>query len=248
MKDKYPVTLPFFPGFYESMLSHAIDDAEERDAEYYAEKESSEKYHPETYQPEHLRLSESEYASIFFDCTDYQATYHGIAKMWVEAFDCWMKEHIGTPEKSFTFEKMLSPREYNFTTDRVFAEVPYEVIDTLFSKSASGDHKTLKQVIKDTFTSYDGFISHYSNSLAEWLTRPLNEWDYNEMGTLVAAVIKASEHWEDTSEFSMHLYGSVFSGNGEDEREVDWPKFEAKVAALRAEKQEAYEAAEAVTK
>lgn len=58
--------LPFFPGFYESILSAAIDHHEEREAEYMEEKECSEHY-PETLQPEHLRISASEYATLFFE-------------------------------------------------------------------------------------------------------------------------------------------------------------------------------------
>lgn len=243
--------LPFFPGFYESMLSGAIDSAEEYDAEAYAEREipiprdeppnlalTGEPEGEHEWQPEHLRISASEYAGIFFDCTDYQRTYLKVAQHWVEAFDEWCHEHLGTPEKSFVWESMQSPREYNFTTDRVFAHVPTKVVEFLFAISANQPlpHLTLAKRIKDTCTSYDGFASFYSNDLDTWLGKPLEQWDHNEIGALIAASIMASDEWSNRADFSMAIYYGTFTGNGEDEREVDWKKFDEKVAALRAKK------------
>ena len=332
--------LPFFPGFYESMLSSAIDSHEEQEAEYMAEKENSQQYEPETYQPEHLRISAQEYASLFFDCCRYSPVYHKIAQFWVEAFDLWCKNNLGTPEGSFTFEQMVSPREYNFTTDVVYAYVPEAVIQSLFEKSAKdgrvafthigfseyhgkrhvyagcfetqasgpveevvayletlkgqipteeesllwqgsngwwysggearsliageiaalldgthsslnmdegiNGHKTLESVIKANFTSYDGFSSFYPNDLETWLEKPLSEWDYNELGTLLGAVMQLCEYFEDNDQFRWQLYESIFSGNGEEDEAwsagMDWPKFEEKVKELRAEKLEEHNA------
>ena len=257
-EDRYVVNLPFFPGMYESALSGALNDAEERDAEYYAEKEipwareepepfalsSEEDPNPE-WKPAHLRISKDEYANIFYECTDYAASYREVAKCWVEAFDAWCKRHLGTPEKSFVHESMDSPKEYNFTTNRVFALVPRAVIESLFEKSKAEDHKTLARVIKDTYTSYDGFMSFYSNELDEWLENPLEDWDHNELQTLVAAAISRHEEWkggkcrrEEIGNLQGTLYEHTFSGNGEDDRVVDWEKFEKKVSELRAKKSE----------
>lgn len=243
----YLAVLPFFPGFYESSLSHAINYYEEMEAENMAEKENSPKYEPETYQPEHLRISASEYCELMFECCDYQKVYLKVAQFWVEAFDFWCKENLATPEKSFTFESMQSPREYNFTTDRVFAWAPAPVMEALFEKSKADEHKQLAKVIEATFTSYDGFSSFYSNDLEAWLEKPLAEWDHNEMGTLIGAVMQLCEGFEDNDKFRDHLYEYIFSGNGEEDEALsagmDWPKFEKMVAEKRAEKEEAAKAA-----
>jgi|688.fasta_scaffold00471_49 hypothetical protein len=247
------VRLPFFPGFYESMLSGAMDSYGEREAEYMADREIPvQKMEPQTlvlsaedgenpeWQPAHLRISASEYSELFYDCCNYQLVYHKIAQFWVEAFDWWCKENIGTPEKSFLWESMTSPREYNFTTDVVYAYVPEAVLESLFAKSAAEGHKTLAQVIKDSFTSYDGFISFYSNDIETWLEKGFAEWDYNELGSLVAAAIIGCEEFESRGDFSMTIYEILFSGNNEDgeafDAGMDWPKFEEKVKELRAEK------------
>jgi hypothetical protein len=254
------VRLPFFPGFYESDLSRAMNSHEEREAEYMAEKEiptlreerealvlSSEPEEPHDWQPEHLRITASEYCELFFDCCDYGAVYEKVAHFWVEAFDLWCKNNLGTPEGSFTFEAMVSPREYNFTTDVVYAYVPEAVIRSLFEKSKADEHKQLEKVIKASFTSYDGFISFYPNDLEAWLEKPLSEWDYNELGTLLGAVMQLCEDFEDNDKFRDQLYEYIFSGNGEEDEAwdagMDWPKFEEKVKELRAEKAAEHEEA-----
>ena len=260
-KEGYRVVrLPFFPGFYESMLSSAIDSHEEQEAEYMAEREipyprrepanlvlTAEEMAEHDWQPEHLRISAQEYASLFFDCCQYSLVYHKIAQFWVEAFDWRCHENLGTPEKSFLWESMVSPREYNFTTDVAYAYVSEAVLDSLFAKSAAEGHKTLAQVIKDSFTSYDGFSSFYPNDLEAWLEKPLSEWDYNKLGTLVSAAIIASGEFESRADFSMVLYEWTFSGNGEESEAfdagMDWPKFEEKVKELRAEKAAEHEEA-----
>lgn len=250
--------LPFFPGFYESILSSAIDHHEEREAEYMAEREIpvprkepetlvlSPDEEPREWYPEHLRITASEYCELFFKCTDYQKVHLKLAQMWVESFDWWCKENIGTPEKSFIWESMTSPREYNFATDRAFAYVPTSVVEMLFERSAKEEHKTLAKVIKDTFTSYDGFMSFYPSYIEAWLEKPLAEWDHNEIGTLIAASIKASDEWSSRCDFSMSIYEILFSGNNEEGHAIDagmdWPKFEEKVKELRAKKLAEHEA------
>lgn len=244
---KFLATLPFFEGFYNSSLSGAVDSYEEREAEWMSEKECSQEHEPDTYQPEHLRISASEYCELFFECCNYRNVYLKVAQFWVEAFDLWCKENLGTPEKSFVWESMSSPREYNFTTDRVFAHVPEGVVRMLFDRSAKDGHKVLAQVIKDTFTSYDGFMSFYSNSIEAWLEKPLEKWDHNEVGTLIAAAIKASGECHSRGEFcrakfSMELYEATFSGNNEEgdafDAGMDWEKFERLKAELRDKKAE----------
>lgn len=161
-----------------------------------------------------------------------------MAEFYVEAFDIWAQKNMGLPSDSFTWEKIISPREYNFTTDRLFVYVPESVIKWLFERSEEENHVTLRVLIKEMFTSYDGFMSFYDNDLDSWLEKPLEAWDHNELGTLIASVI-ASENY-DKNQFQMEIYALLFSGNGEEDEAwaMDWPKFKEKVGALRAKKLE----------
>ena len=71
---------------------------------------------------------------------------------------------------------MDSPREYNFTTDRVYAHIPVNVVLALFARSAAEGHARLRETIRERFTSYDGFHSHYDTTLDTWLERDVTEW------------------------------------------------------------------------
>jgi len=96
---------------------------------------------------------------------------------------------------TFDFDAVDSPKYYNFTTDRIFAVVSESDVQAMFAKV---DKAVLARVIRDRFTSYDGFISHYTNSLTDWQTEPLNEWDHNQVGTIVEALVSQflSPEWE----------------------------------------------------
>lgn len=88
------------------------------------------------------------------------------------------------------FESMQSPREYNFTTDRIFAHIELDEVKRLRSVT---DEKLLRDLARKRFTSYDGFISHYSSDIDDW--GDIQEWDYNQVGTLVMAYAN-QEHGE----------------------------------------------------
>ncbi len=236
MKDqsKREVVLPF-PGFYNSIYSSAIDFAEENEAEFAAEREADARHYPETFQAdERLRLTAADFAELCFEHCDYGKVYHKVAQFYVEAFDGWAHDELELPANSFAFVILDSPREYNFTTDRVFATVSEEAIAALFACSAAEGHAALAEVIRERFTSRDGFIPFYDDELESWLEKPLAEWDHNELGTLLRACIQLVDAGDD---FEMELYERTFSGNGEEDEArdagMDWPAYEAALAGLR---------------
>jgi hypothetical protein len=209
------VNIPF-PGFYESVYSEAVDYEEESFCECKATEESGEKgdLDYEESWPKDLRLSADDLAEILRRDTRY--TYEKIAANYVAAFDYQAGEALGFSvsdtrkrydyatkdfvEESYMrdsirikFESMDSPREYNFTTDRVYGEMPLAIVYLLFRRSRAEGHATLAKTIKDRFTSYDGFLSHYSNRFSEWLEKPLGDWDHNELGTLLIAALQLAD-------------------------------------------------------
>lgn len=215
-----------FPGLYESWLSHGIDREAEQTADNEAERDS-ERYAPE------LRIEAHEFADILFDVTNHSKAYARIASEYLEAFDYVASDEIGLP-LSLKFESMTSPKFYNFETDRLFAFIPLKVVKALFALSKRDGHLRLTKVLLDNCTSYDGFWSHYSNDLAVWLAKPVAKWDHNELEMLLRAALGDVER----SELQYALEDRI----GEDfmtahDNAVDWPKFEAKVADLRAEKE-----------
>ena len=88
------------------------------------------------------------------------------------------------------YERVEMPREYNFTTDRIFASIPESgwrklvgcVIATPANKSA------MSEVAKRRHTSRDGFFSFYDADWESWGT--VISWDHNQLETLLLAVMR----------------------------------------------------------
>lgn len=117
-------------------------------------------------------------AARFFDSVDWKAAQTDYAKSYAENF----ATALGC--KVCEFEEMVSPREYNFSTDRIFAK--FDATE-LCAMLANPEIRTeLDSVAADMFTSRDGFISHYSADVSEW-GNDVCEWDYNQRGALLQA-------------------------------------------------------------
>lgn len=141
-----------------------------------------------------------------FDLVNWRDVHFEYAKRYAENFASKFEL------ESLKFVDLLSPKYYNFQTDRIFCEISvYEVID-LFTKV---DESILRKRIKSNFTSYDGFLSHYPNDLDRW-PKSVTDWDHNEIGTLIEAWVEQStggkygtfeeyEIMEDPFEFSSRI-------------------------------------------
>jgi hypothetical protein len=97
--------------------------------------------------------------------------------------------------KGGEFEEMTSPREYNFTTDRIFAKIPDGELERVLSETPG---ELLASSAKDKFTTRDGFISNYSPRVSEW--GELAEWDHNQLYALLDA-------------YAVHILGADWSEN-----------------------------------
>ena len=106
-----------------------------------------------------------------------------------------------------TFSDMISPREYNFGTDRIFIRLPVSEFRRILDATPRG---YLAQIAKEWFTSRDGFMSHYDSDPEAW-GEP-EEFDHNQIGAVLVAYWRArevaddmepQEDWE--SEFSLDM-------------------------------------------
>ena len=108
------------------------------------------------------------------DALDWPCIYEAYAKEYAES--------IGHEyDLELTFESLSSPRFYNFETDRAFSHISR---DSLAKIWRAVPRDALRDAIRERFTSRDGFISHYPNSLDDW-PRRLSDWDHNQIGTLL---------------------------------------------------------------
>lgn len=168
-----------FPGFYESCLSQALDDAENMEAENVLET------HPD--------LDLHDVHTALYRHSKYGKGFQYIA----EAYVNWLNHLLEDTGIEVVFESMQSPREYNFTTDRLFVVLRPEHLPLLRAKV---DEERFAKTIRDNFTSRDGFLSFYSNDITEWRSKPIDEWDHNELGTLLTTFLQQQAEEKDLAD------------------------------------------------
>lgn len=133
-----------------------------------------------------------------FDRIDWRMAHVSYARQF--ALD-WC-EHFGI--KGAEFEELNSPREYNFTTDRIFVRIPESEIARIHAETAPA---VLCDVAREEFTSRSGFFSFYSNDPESW--GELAEWDHNQRYALLIAYARQRE-----PEFEEFSLCEDYSGNG----------------------------------
>ena len=157
--SKLEATIPF-QGFYESIHGINIDEAIES---FFQDDEGN--YHiPDN----------------FWEKVDYKKIHLAYSKLYTESFFEHLKNEFDLELNSYEFSAAESPRFYNYETDRIFVSISLEDAEKILNIV---DKNELNDLIKERFTSHDGFISHYPNSLSEW-PESVSEWDLNQIGTL----------------------------------------------------------------
>jgi hypothetical protein len=194
------INIPF-EGFYESKHSQELDSIEERFINYEIEERR------ENLEPEEL-------GDAIYRTANYSLAFDHIARAYVTYFNDYIKEEYEI-DLELKFESMTSPREYNFETNRVFCEISLENAKKLCNAVSE---PSLRQAIQDRFTSRSGFISSYPNRLENWPIS-IEEWDHNQLGTLLVALLADAEDydwkiWEDMQDHN--VYDTAF------DKCVDW--------------------------
>lgn len=164
------LTVPF-SGFYNSIWSEALRFYEEMVVNG-------------------LVVEEEDRDAVFgalCDATEYQTAHSDVAKEYVAQFNHAFEAKTEI-EINLRFETLASPREYNYTTDRIFAHIPVGRAHALFALSRNENHDSLRALVERDFTHRDGFVSHYSNDLDDWLEAPLAEWSPVQVGALLQAM------------------------------------------------------------
>ena len=213
------LTIPF-PGFYESVLSQELD----REEEMLAGSLTGDGDYGDVDGPEFPGVSASDACNAIYNAASYRDAHNALARSWSEVFADMLARECNV-KWALTFESMHSPREYNFTTDRVFVTLPVE--DFAIMRAAC-DAEAFADILREEFTSRDGFSSFYSNDPEDW-DKPLAEYDHNEAGAVLLAYMRT--HWEDYDDmavFERLTEGSAFS-EALDEA-IDWNKLRAELA------------------
>jgi hypothetical protein len=154
-----------FPGFYESVLSEALDHAENMMVENLIE----------NYE---LPDEPSPYEACM-DASTYATGFNLIARANVD----WLNHVLDDTGIVLAYESTESPREYNFSTDALYVTVNDPAL--LLSLT---DTPKLNATAAEFFTSRSGFHSFYSPLVDTW--GELAEWDHNQLGALLTTYLR----------------------------------------------------------
>ena len=241
------INLPF-SGFYESAYSESIDRAEEQYCEYYGSDGDCGAGEGEKVYPQPLQLTGGELSEIAFMACDYRKAELEVCKDYVAALEQEVSSLLGF-KLGLTFESMISPREYNFGTDRIFAHIPAASVRKLLAIAKADNFAALADVLGEELTPRSGFMPFYDNTPTGFLgsTRPA-DLDHNESAMLLqAAIIASGGEWGD-SDFESGLRSDIFGllndWNSFDDAwqtGMDWADFERRCADARDVKRAEFE-------
>ncbi len=113
-----------------------------------------------------------------WDGCNWGAVWHDYAQAYAEQF----AKHFELD--GLTFESLQSPREYNFTTDRIFCNITTECRNNLMKKTP---REAVEKMAREMFTSRDGFSSFYSPDVSTW--GKVGELDHNQLACILAAYV-----------------------------------------------------------
>jgi hypothetical protein len=195
-KAMHEINVPFFPGFYGSPMEYATNYELESHVDYLADLQSDDESYPEGF----LKLSEfdqaktlEKYSDKLYSSVDWTSAHKAMATDWVETMLNYVETETGIKFCASSNVDLVSPREYNFSTDRVFVKIRYSAIRHMYKTvmRTVDSRKIMSDMVAQRFTSRSGFISHYKATLTDW-SSDLREWDHNELGTLLEAFLLVS--------------------------------------------------------
>ena len=189
-EQTFETTIPF-QGFYGSMHEGCIGSTVEMEIDHYLGEDGGNKTQDQV--------------NEWQESINYCSIFEAYSKHYVD----FVNSELGLA--SLTYKELVSPKEYNFTTDRIFCTVGYADIRRLYALYRHSD--SFRELIKDQFTSYDGFASFYSNDVADWIEKPFDTWDHNEIGMLIQCHWNESDIKEDDSlDYNMRpMYETVMN-------------------------------------
>lgn len=117
------------------------------------------------------------------------------------------------------YQLLSSPKYYNFSNDKIFVEYKLnkKAINSI-NEYLNKYKKEFAKYIKDNYTSYDGFMSFYSNDIEVWETEYLKDKNKLEhcFGAILQFIFK-NEGYSDNDLYidycnGIYLYGELIAG------------------------------------
>ena len=121
----------------------------------------------------------------------YSVDYEGYAKGIVIAIDQALSE-LGL-DIDLEFQSLVRPREVNFQTDSINVKVNLD-FDKFISMVAD-KRKEIAPILKERYSSRDGFYSYHSNNFEEWFDDLLNNFEneLHKVGSMLEILCEIEE-------------------------------------------------------
>jgi len=174
------MVLPNFSGFYNSYHDYAIDN----EIDSFCMNQESE-------------INEKLKDYIFMQC-DFRELHCKYSETFVKHLSIEL-------DIKMTFQNLISPKYYNFETDRIAVEITEKDYKKIIRKT---DKNILIESAKTYFKSRDGFISFYDYDIEAWNFKNL---DCNQLMCVFSAYLKTIEF---DHEYFEYKFIEDISGNG----------------------------------
>ena len=150
MLEKIKTWLPVFQGFYES----GLEDDNEMEYHLFDDPNNDQMFE------DHKKWLLDEVTEYI----DYSGYHEELAKVICKGVCSELASHELI--EGYCFEKLTSPKYYNFRNDSIDVEVEVDILKLI--DLCEEQHEEFEEYLKDHYTSYDGFSSHYSNDANDW--------------------------------------------------------------------------------
>jgi len=167
---KVKTYLPIFSGFYNTQWEFQYESIEEFIKE---ERENKGLF------------SEIDFNDVEIDNETYE---NDIVKSFCEKLPNLMSDYINSIE----FEKIISPKEYNFENDS--ANVIIDVNIDKIKDFIYNNKDKFSEFLKKRYTSCDGFIPWYSNNFETWENDTKNFTDFSINGHYLGSILDFIAH------------------------------------------------------
>lgn len=169
---------PIFTGFYETIFGYDYDQFEGGYEEF--------SKLPHAKQVKHIAEHENNVGQVY--CKEVEK----------------MLNKIGITCK-IEFEKVYSPKEYNFKTDSLDVTISFDK-KQLFQYLVE-NKKILAGYFEDTYTSKPGFSSFYNSDIDSWINIYFNQMKEkaNILGAILEGIIESQPNF-DKADFNLDVY------------------------------------------
>jgi len=184
-----------FSGFYESVHIYNIEQAIELDCS------------------DNNGDINEDILDSFVTGLDWNKLHIDYAKLYTEQFKTALAGFNSLSFESLVFKQLVSPREYNFSTDLIEVELSDNELYKLYSFIIENCKEELEKLIEDRFTSHSGFYSYYPNSLEDW-PMLLADWDSVQLSQLLVVFCRWYDLVDDNYEVDSCLLMDDCLGDG----------------------------------